>query len=84
MATQIKTSDVPSELTDHDTLNIDDREKLRGAAKKEAFFREKEKKFTPFSFKRPDDIPEGRRAHVRLCKGSLVRGTVQEIGRAHV
>ena len=77
MATQIKTSDVPSELTDHDTLNIDDREKLRGAAKKEAFFREKEKKFTPLSFKRPDDIPEGRRAHVRLCKGSLVRGTVQ-------
>ncbi len=76
MATELQDTEIPTELTDQSTLNIS-YEELRGAAKKEAFFREKEEKFTPFSFKRPDDIPEGRRAHVRLCKGSLVRGTVQ-------
>ena len=76
MATQMKDSEIPTELSDQETLNIS-REELRGAAKKEAFFRKKEEGFTPFSFKRPDDLPHDRRAHVRLAKGSLVRGTVQ-------
>jgi mannose-6-phosphate isomerase-like protein (cupin superfamily) len=69
----LETMDVPSELTDDTTKTME----LRGAAKKEAFFQRIEEKFQPFSFKRPDDIPEGRRAHVRLAKGSIVRGTVQ-------
>ncbi len=69
---QAEMIDVPEELTDKKTDTIE----LRGAEKKEAFFRKVEEKFTPFTFDRPD-IPEGRRAHVRLAKGSLVRGTVQ-------
>jgi mannose-6-phosphate isomerase-like protein (cupin superfamily) len=72
MAT-VQTDDIPEELSDKTTKTIE----LRGAAKKEAFFRKKEEDFQPFSFKRPDDIPEGRRAHVRLAKGSILRGTVQ-------
>lgn len=76
MATELQDTEIPTELTDQTTDHISF-EELRGAAKKEAFFRNKEENFTPFSFKRPDDLPEGRRAHVRLCKGSLVRGTVQ-------
>lgn len=76
MATELQDIEIPTELTDQSTLNIS-REDLRGEAKKEAFFRKKEEDFTPFSFKRPEDLPDGRRAHVRLCKGSLVRGTVQ-------
>ena len=75
MAT-VEPTEIPSELTDKTTDTIT-HEQLRGAAKKEAFFRKKEEDFTPFKFVRPDDIPDGRRAHVRLCKGSLVRGTVQ-------
>ena len=49
---------------------------MRGADKKEAFFRKVEEQFQPFTFDRPD-IPEGRRAHVRLAKASILRGTVQ-------
>jgi mannose-6-phosphate isomerase-like protein (cupin superfamily) len=75
--TQTVDAEIPSELSDRTTHTID----LRGAAKKEAFFRKVEEKFQPFSFNRPDDIPEGRRAHVRLAKGSLVRGTVQVLSK---
>lgn len=52
-------------------------EPLRGAAKKEAFHRKVEEGIEPFSFTRPDGIPEGRRAHYRLCRGDIIRGTVQ-------
>ncbi len=50
---------------------------LRGAAKKEAFHRKVEEGIESFSFKRPDGIPKGRRAHYRLCGGDVIRGTVQ-------
>ena len=73
MQSAVIDSEVPSELTDRETHTME----LRGASKKEAFFRKVEEKIQPFSFKRPADIPKGRRAHVRLAKGSLVRGTVQ-------
>ena len=49
----------------------------RGAEKKEAFFENVEKNIQLFAFARPDDIPENRRADVRLCKGEILRGTVQ-------
>ena len=71
--TQTIDAEIPSELSDKTTHTME----VRGAAKKEAFFRKIEEKFQPFSFNRPAGIPEGRRAHVRLGKGSLVRGTVQ-------
>lgn len=73
MPSAVLETEVPTELTDRETHTME----LRGASKKEAFFRKVEEKIQPFTFNRPSDIPEGRRAHVRLAKGSLVRGTVQ-------
>jgi len=49
----------------------------RGAEKKEAFFERVEKNIQMFSFARPNDVPEDQRADVRLCKGEILRGTVQ-------
>ncbi len=74
--TNVETVEMPTEITDDTTKTIQF-EELRGAPKKEAFFRKKEEKFQPFKFERPDDIPDGRRAHVRLATGTLVRGAVQ-------
>lgn len=51
--------------------------KLRGAAKKEAFFDSVEKDIEIFSFARPQDLPKGKRGNLRLCKGEILRGTVQ-------
>ena len=51
--------------------------KPRGAEKKEAFFEGVEKNIQLFSFARPDDVPKDQRADVRLCKGEILRGTVQ-------
>jgi mannose-6-phosphate isomerase-like protein (cupin superfamily) len=51
--------------------------KLRGAAKKEAFFNSVEENIEIFAFGRPEDLPKGKRGNVRLCKGEILRGTVQ-------
>jgi mannose-6-phosphate isomerase-like protein (cupin superfamily) len=50
---------------------------VRGSEKREAFFDRVEKKIQAFSFSRPDDLPDGVRANVRLCEGDILRGTVQ-------
>lgn len=49
----------------------------RGAEKKEAFFERVEENIQTFSFARPEDVPEDRRADIRLFKGEILRGTVQ-------
>ncbi|MCZ6446928.1 MAG: cupin domain-containing protein [Alphaproteobacteria bacterium] len=49
----------------------------RGAEKKEAFFGRVEKKIQIFSFARPDGIPDGLRGKFRLCKGEILRGSVE-------
>ncbi|MDX1483662.1 MAG: cupin domain-containing protein [Alphaproteobacteria bacterium] len=51
--------------------------KLRGAEKKEAFFRKVEKGIEIFGFARPQDLADGERGNVRLCDGEILRGTVQ-------
>lgn len=51
--------------------------KLRGTAKRDAFFDEVERNIEIFSFARPADLPKGKRGNVRLCKGEIIRGTVQ-------
>ena len=44
MATELLDDEIPTELTDQTTDHIS-HEELRGAVKKEAFFRKKEEKF---------------------------------------
>lgn len=51
--------------------------KLRGTAKKQAFFDQVEKNIEIFSFTRPEELAKGKRGNVRLCKGEILRGTVQ-------
>ena len=50
---------------------------LRGSKKRDAFFDRVEENFEVFSFAKPDDLPDDERANVRLCKGDILRGTVQ-------
>jgi mannose-6-phosphate isomerase-like protein (cupin superfamily) len=50
---------------------------LRGREKRESFFNRVERNIEVFSFARPDDLPADTRANVRLCKGDILRGTVQ-------
>lgn len=51
--------------------------KLRGEAKRRAFFDRVEENIEIFSFARPGELPKGERGHVRLCNGEILRGTVQ-------
>ena len=49
--TNVETVEIPTEITDDTTKTIQF-EELRGAPKKEAFFRKKEERFQPFKFER--------------------------------
>jgi quercetin dioxygenase-like cupin family protein len=60
----------------------DTNEELRGAAKKEAFHQEAEAKIVSFGFKKPaQDIPVGKKAHVKLAGTNSCRASVQILNR---
>ena len=51
---------------------------LRGAPKKEAFHQEAEAKIVSFAFTRPEqEIPRGKKAHVKLAGTNSCRASVQ-------
>jgi mannose-6-phosphate isomerase-like protein (cupin superfamily) len=64
-----------------DSVETDDKasEPLRGAAKKEAYHRAREKKVKPFSFVRPDGIDTTRKAFVDIVKDDNTEVYVQII-----
>lgn len=51
--------------------------KLRGRAKRDAYFDRVEGGIEVFAFSMPDDLAPDTRANVRLCEGEILRGTVQ-------
>jgi quercetin dioxygenase-like cupin family protein len=63
-------------------MTQDSDEALKGSAKKEAFHQAAEAKIVNFKFERPAaEIPEGKKAHVKLAGTNSCRASVQVLNR---